>query len=509
MEQQRTINSVRNFLFGLLNVIIKTLMPFVVRTIIIYKLGSEYLGLSSLFTSILSMLSFTELGIGTAIGFCLYKPMAEGRKEEVGALLNLLKNIDRIVGTVIFVAGLALLPFLKNLISGDSPADVNIYILYIIYLVQSVVSCFVFAFKNSLLIVGQRQDVIHKVNLSVELARYLLQILILLLFADYYIYALLLPIGQVVADLLINYYSNKVFPDIPIKGTISKELKKTIFSKVLFLSAQTLTFSISSSLGSIIVSASLGLVPVAIYGNYTYVSNAILSFITIGFSAISASVANVVYKDGSGSNAELYKPLSFVAWALPTVLYTCMFCLYQPFMIMWVGEEYLLSFWAMLLCTANAFVNSQRQFFSITYIGIAGLWNKTLPRQILDLSANLLLCFILVKPLGITGVVLAAFVSHTAIGLVYDYFIVYREVLQIPIHKHLLTIVLKYISTVLLASCAYIVTNIIPLYGISGFIVKGIVAAAISGGPIILVKYKSAEMKFIVDRIKPILSKKR
>ncbi len=509
MEQERTKNSVRNFLFGFFNRLVIILMPFITRTIIIYKLGSEYLGLSSLFTSVLSMLSFTELGIGAAIGFCLYKPMAEGKNEEVGALLNLLKNMYRLVGTIILAAGLILLPFLDKLISGDRPADMNIYILYLIYLSQSVLSYFLFSFKNSLLNVGQRNDIMYKVNTSVELVRYILQIIVLLFFADYYIYALLLPIGQIIANLFINHYTNKSFPDIKIKGSVDKETKKVILSKVLFLSGHTITSKISTSIGSVIISASLGLVAVAIYGNYTYISGAILSFIVIGYSAVKSSVGNVIYKDGGRKNVELYKPLSFSAWSISSVLYTCMFCLYQPFMIMWVGEENLLGFWAMLFCTANAFVNSQRQFFSSIYIGISGLWNKTLSRQILELSANLLLSFLLVGRYGITGVVFAAFISHTAIGLVYDYFIVYKEILNIPLRTHLFLIIGRYSSTIILAGAAYFVTTLIPLDGILGFIVKGIVAATISGVPILLVKIRSDEMRFIINHIKPLLKRNK
>lgn len=136
MKLERKKNAVRNIKFGLLNKLITIICPFILRTVLIYTLGSEYLGLSSLFTSVLQVLSLSELGIGSAMVFCLYQPIAEGNIVKIRELVSLYKFIYRIIGLVILVAGCIALPFLPYFIHGGYPGDVNIYILYIMYLLN-------------------------------------------------------------------------------------------------------------------------------------------------------------------------------------------------------------------------------------------------------------------------------------------------------------------------------------------------------------------------------------
>ena len=132
MRFARTKNTLRNIAYGSLNRIINIVLPFITRTVILYVMGTRYLGLSSLFTSILSFLSLTELGIGAAMIYSMYKPIAENDRGTIRALLNLYKRLYRIIGTVILVLGVALMPFLKILVPEELPPDINLYLLYFI-----------------------------------------------------------------------------------------------------------------------------------------------------------------------------------------------------------------------------------------------------------------------------------------------------------------------------------------------------------------------------------------
>ena len=145
MSESRTYNAKRNIIFGLINRIIQLCLPFVIRTILIKNLGADYLGLDSLFVSILEVLNMAELGFSSAIIFSLYKPLAEKDNETVCALLQLYKQIYRIIGFLIIVIGLLLMPFLPRLIKGTWPDNINIYLLYSIYLFTTAISYLVFA----------------------------------------------------------------------------------------------------------------------------------------------------------------------------------------------------------------------------------------------------------------------------------------------------------------------------------------------------------------------------
>ena len=99
-------NARRNIVFGVMNKTILLICPFIERTIVQQFLGAEYLGLSSLFSSILSVLSLTEMGFTSAVIYNMYKPTAEGDVHKVNAFLNFYKNVYRVMGCVILAVGL-------------------------------------------------------------------------------------------------------------------------------------------------------------------------------------------------------------------------------------------------------------------------------------------------------------------------------------------------------------------------------------------------------------------
>lgn len=505
MEFQRTQNSTRNLAFGITYKVMSLLMPFAIRTIIVYKLGADYLGLTSLFTSILTMLNMTELGIGSAITFCLYKPVAEDDTETVCALLNLLKKLYNLIGIITLSVGLILMPFLSHFISKGYPADINIYILYGIYLFQTVVSYLMYSYKNVLLEVYQRTDIVHKINTVIDLIKYIIQIVILFVFEDYYIYALALPVAQVAVNLVINRVTNKTFPNLHPKGEVPRETKIIIRNKVLFLSAHSITSKFTNSIDNIVISASLGLVPIALYGNYTYIYSAILSFVMIAYQAVKASVGNIMNTSSKEQNRRLYESLSFLSWWGSSVCTICLLCLYQPFMELWLGKDYLLSDITMVWCCLYFYVNCQRQFLTMVYIGTSGLWNKTLLRQILVTISNLMLDILLVKPFGVAGIIFASVFTHAMIGLPLDVKVVFNYILQEPVRIGLRKMVLHTISLFILGGVTYWLTSLVPSAGIAWFIARCILAFLIPNLAIVLIKFRSEEFDFVWQHIKVLM----
>ena len=159
-------NAKRNMLFGIANKLILLLFPFAVKSIINSTLGMEYLGLNSLFSSILQVLLLSELGLGAALVYHMYKPIADNDQKKINALLNLYKKSYFFVGVFILTFGLVIIPFLPYLIKGNRPEDINIYIIYIIQLLNTCVSYFLFGYKQSLLAAYQREDVNSIINLT-------------------------------------------------------------------------------------------------------------------------------------------------------------------------------------------------------------------------------------------------------------------------------------------------------------------------------------------------------
>ena len=153
----------------------------------IYTLGMAYTGLNSLFTSVLSVLNLAELGVGSAMVFSMYKPIAEDDTKKLCALMRLYKIYYRVIGLVIMVLGLLITPAIPYLIKSDVPPDINIYVLYLMNLFMTVLSYWLFAYKNCLLFAHQRNDIGDKIGYVINTVKYVAQILVLVLFKNYYV----------------------------------------------------------------------------------------------------------------------------------------------------------------------------------------------------------------------------------------------------------------------------------------------------------------------------------
>ena len=282
----RTQNAKRNIIFGLINKIIVLLFPFVIRTIIIKNLGSEYLGLNSLFISILQVLNLAELGFNSAVVYSMYKPIATSDEETICALMNFYKKIYRYIGVIISIIGLSLLPFLNYLIKESYPNDINIYILYFIYLFNTSLTYFMFAYKGALLTAHQRNDITSNVNTITCILQYTLQIIFLIKFKNYYLFACVQIITTLINNIVIAIIAYKKYPNYFCKGELNNEMKFDIKKRVSGLMIQKICSTTRNSLDSLFISAFLGLNMVALYSNYYTIMNAIIGIMSIITSSI-------------------------------------------------------------------------------------------------------------------------------------------------------------------------------------------------------------------------------
>ncbi len=461
--------------------------------------------MTSLFTSVLTILNISELGINSAIAFCLYQPVAEHDVSAINALMALMKKLYRAIGLFILVVGLCLIPFLDKLITGSHPADINIYWLYLIYLVNSVVSYLGFAYKQTLFEVNQRGDVNHKISAVAEVCKYVLQIIVLLVFENYYYYALLLPIASFAITVITQAVSRKTYPEIIPQGTVPDKTKKVIRDKVVFLSAHSIAASVTNSVDNIVLSSFLGLVTVGIYGNYSYIRTAINGFIMIGYRALLPAFGNSLYTDSDEKRGELFTQIQLVVNWILIWCSTCLLCLYQPFMTLWVGEDMLLSFPTVIMIVLYFYANSVKQSLSTIYIQAAGLWNKTLPRQILTALSNLILDILLVRRFGVSGVVFASFITAVLIALPMDVVVVYKDVLHKNPAKGILRTLLWFLASVIVCAVTYLACSIVHLEGITGLILKGIVCLIIPNILLFIALFRTDEFKSVWSRCKSIV----
>lgn len=225
MDESRTKRVKNNIISGLINKIIVVGIPFITRTIIIWKLGASFLGLSSLFASILQVLNMAELGFSSAIVFSLYKPLAENDTECVCALMAFYRKVYKYVGLCILIVGGILTPFLPYLIKGDYPTSINLYILYLMYVFNTVISYWAYAYKAALVTADQRIDITNNINTVITLVQGGLQVFVLIIWENYYFFYGCVIIGSILNNILTAIVTSKKYPQYICKGEIDDEIK--------------------------------------------------------------------------------------------------------------------------------------------------------------------------------------------------------------------------------------------------------------------------------------------
>ena len=503
MKMNRTKNTARNIKWGIIEKSISLLVPFVTRTVLIKILGVEYLGLSSLFTSVLSVLSLAELGLGTAIVFSMYEPIANDDNDILCALLNIYRKIYYMIGCVVLIIGLVLVPFIDNLISGDIPHDINIYILYFIYLFNLVISYFLFAYKTALFSAHHRNDIVSKRATVVNLISNVLKIVVLVLFRNYYVYTLVIPVATICTNLLNAKLATKYYPHIKCIGNISKEMSSDIKKRMMGLISFKVYHVVFSSVDTLIISAFLGLVPLAIFNNYYYLQSAVGGFISIFTASMTAGIGNKMITNSIEDNYKDFKKFVFMNGWIVGWCSVCLMCLYQPFMTIWVGKELLFPFSTVLLMVLY-FTIPKITTLSYLYREAAGLWWEDRFRPIIATISNLLMNFILVQIIGMNGVIVSTILCSLFINIPWGTIILFKSYFKMSPLEYFEKIVYYLFIIFTAGVITYFVCGFVKNFGIVGLIMKMLICVIIPNVVFFLSYYKTKEFKearILVKRI--------
>lgn len=410
MRIERIKNTSRNIAYGTALQILKLIVPFVMRTAMLYLLGIEYLGLNSLFTSVLSVLNLAELGVGSAMVYSMYKPIVDDDTDKICALMQLYKIYYHIIGIVVCVLGLLLMPFIPKLIRGEIPPDIDVCVLYLLNLAATVSSYWLFAYKSSILQAHQRNDVISKASLITESIKYFIQFLTLMLFRNYYLYVVIILAAQIFNNVLTAVFAEKMYPDYRAGGHLPKEERTSINHRIRDLFTAKIGTVIVYSSDTIVISAFLGLRVLAVYQNYYYLFTAVTSLVTIIFTSVRAGLGNSIIVDNKEKIfMDFKKLLLLIAW-IAGFCSTCFLCLYQPFMELWVGKELLMDFGVVICLVVYFFVHCINIFLN-SYKDAAGMWHEDRFRPLVEAVTNLALNVVLVHYIGLYGIVLSTIMS--------------------------------------------------------------------------------------------------
>lgn len=416
MKIARINNATRNIRAGLCLKVFQIFVPFFMRSVMIYMMGIQYLGLSSLFSSVLQVLNLAELGVGSAMVYSMYKPIAEDDDAAICALLKLYRTYYRVIGLVIAVVGCALTPIIPYIIKSDVPAGINIYILYLLNLGATVLSYWLFAYQSSILQAYQRTDVVSKVTLVTSTIQYGLQLFVLGAFHNYYLYVIVMLATQALTNIMTAVYADKLYPKFKPKGNMPREEVKRINKRIRDLFTARLGAVIVNSADTIVISAFLGLTVLAVYQNYYFILTSIIGFVTVIFSSVTAGIGNSLIVETKEKNFNDLIKFTFIICWIAGICSCCFLNLFQPFMGIWIGEDLMLGFSAVVCFVIYYYVYEVNQLLN-TYKDAGGIWREDRFRPLVTAIANLGMNLLMVNYIGIYGIILSTVLSMIVVGM--------------------------------------------------------------------------------------------
>lgn len=463
MANSRTKNTVLNTIFGLIVKVVTMFSAFIVRTIFITVLGLQYAGVQGVFSDILLMLSFAELGIGSAITFALYKPIADNDEVQIGKLMHAYKTIYRVIALVVLLLGLTLTPFLGYIVHDVPDITEDIRIIFLLYVVNSA-SSYLLIYKTTFLTAAQKDYLVSKYRIYISVARTVLECVVLLVFGNFILYLLISIACGILQNYIIAKVAEKEYP-ILIQSTsqrLDKTEKKSIFANVRALFLYKVSGVVLNGTDSIVTSSILGTIWVGMLGNYYLISNQIYGFLMQIFSATSASIGNLAASSSSDHQHHVFKKMHFLCFWIYCVTSTCLWTVFAPFIKLWLGEDYLLSNIVVAAIVVEFYIRGMLSPIS-QFRTSNGLFVQGKYRPVIMAVLNICISIVLAKQIGLVGVILGTIISRALTQLWFDPLIIYKYVFKqsvLPFYaEYLRCLFITFTSCVLSYWCYNLVTT--------------------------------------------------
>lgn len=499
----RVKSSILNISAGLGNQLLITILSFVSRTVFINILGIQYLGINGLFTNIFSMLALVEAGIGSSIIYSLYKPVSENDTEKIKILMNLYKKSYLVIAVVIFLLGLSILPFL-NIFVKD-PNIKNIHIIYMIFLLNTAAP-YLYVHKNNLLQVYQKNYIVTITYSISSLISMCLKIIILYFTKNYILYLIIDIILSLTNSFILSLMVNKMYPFIKEKtnNRLDNETKHSIIKNIKAIVFQNIGNYLIFGTDNIIISSFISIVAVGIYSNYNMLIEISRNITYQIFHNLYHSIGNLVAKENIEKIYGIYRVYRLLNFWLYSLFSIILLILINPFIKLWLGQQYLMSKSVILILILIFYERGMRN--SITTLKTtAGIFNEDRFASLIQAFINLCFSILLVKRLGIEGVFLGTLISVLAVPFWFTPYLVYKKLFR----KSLIQYYLNYLLYLILGVITFVITNQLSSFIIPNnylnIIMIGTISFIIPNMIYIVIFFRTQEFKYLLNVLKLII----
>lgn len=505
-KKSRSSNAIKNIIVALLCQIVTFVFSFATRTIFIKLLGDEYNGLTSFFQNVVAMLSFTELGVGTAIIYALYKPIADNDIERLKSLMDFYKNVYRVLAVIILVLGIIVTPTLKFFLETDVPLG-NVSLYFFIYLGNTAVS-YLFIYKSSILNADQRNRTVKLITTIFLILKHSIEIGVLLLTHSFVAYLIVQLACTILNNLTISTVANKYYPWLKEKTEkLPKEERKSIFNDVKSMFVYRVGGILLNNSASLIMSKIVGVVILGFYSNYNLFIGAATTFLELFFHALTGSLGNLNSSRDTKSSEKVLRECNFIAFFLYTVCAVGMFVLLDDVVYIWLGPERLLGKAVCFALVSNLYIFGMLQGV-MAYRTTTNLFRITKYIILVTCTLNIVLSIGMGLKWGLFGILIATSIARMATNFWYEPLMLYKKIFKMPASKHFVRQAMYFTTTLVSGGITYFVCEkLFTEVTIISIAVKFVLCVAIPSIIIFVLYFKTEEFGALKSRAFGLLKK--
>ena len=463
MNNSRTFNSIKNVSVVIISKLLQIFLTFITRTLLIRKIGIEILGLDGLFTSILSVLSLAELGLGSAIIFSFYEPLIKNQEKKIAAYITFFRKVYALIGIAITLIGVSLLPVLPLLI--NLPSDVNnLNLIYVLTVMGTSVSYF-FSSKRIIFEADQRKYKVTVIDAICNAYMQIAQILLIIWFQDYIMVLVNRIVFVILSNVIIEKAGNSQYSYLKQGKHCkleNKEIKK-LFVNTGCVLCHNIGGVLVTGTDSMIISAIISTIVSGIYSNYVLIINSVTTFITIAINSIIPSVGNLKAESASVEHHySVYEMVLLVNYIASSFCTSMLFCLLNPFIEIWLGKQYLLSVNVVIVLCINFYISTMRYGIG-AFCTAGGYFKETILKPILEAIINIVTSIWLAKEIGLIGVFIGTFLSLVLGSVWIDPYVLYKRWFMKSFKTHIVIYMKMLLSTVVFTGILYFVSENIKI----------------------------------------------
>ncbi len=499
----RVQSAAKNIVFGQIGNLITQLLGFVLRTVFIAHLGDTLTGINDLYIGILSVLNMAELGVGTALNYSLYKPVAVKDYEKIKSYMQLYKKAYRVIGLVIAVIGIAISPFLPYLVKqpeGVSVRDLTLY--YFIFLFNTVSSYFV-AYKYSLVNAEQKNYIQTNVITITKMITVSLQIVVILTTANFYLYLIVAAAVELLQKIFVSRYLDRRYPYLQDKDVqkLSKEETDEIVNKTKALIFHKVGDVARLQTDSMIISGFINVTLVGFVGSYNMVLNSVANVVNIFFNSVLSSFGNLIATESKEKQYSMFRVYRFAACWVYGFAAIGFALLLTPLISLWLGADRTLAFSVVLAILIDFYFKGDRIVLS-NFKTAAGVFEQDKYLALIQGIVNLIISIVLVQEIGLLGVYIGTIVSGL-IANVTKPVIIYKVILDKDVKEYFADSV-KYLVVLVFVFglLTWIKTLIMPETTILTFVVMFVIICVVFNGIFLLLFGRTKEFGYLWGLVK-------